>query len=980
MPATLDSLLNGTNATYIAELYARYLENPNAVEPDWRNLFLGLEDDGRAVAADLRGASWAPSESAVIGGAVGAEVIRGGAGGMPPGGAGGAVRAMSEHFGDDAIRRATRDSLNALTMIRVYRVRGHLIANFDPLGLGGRVHHPELDPKTYGFTDEDLDRPIFINNVLGLETATLREILRVLRETYCGSIGVEYMHIQDPPVRTWIQRRIEGIRNQTQFTLLGKRAIYQRLVEAEGFEKFLDKKYTGTKRFGLDGGESLIAALEQIVKRGSQLGVKEVVLGMPHRGRLNVLASVMCKPYVAMFAEFRGVSANPGDVQGSGDVKYHLGTSANRVFDANTIHLSLTANPSHLEAVNTVVLGKVRAKQRQRNDTDRSQVMGLLMHGDAAFAGQGLVPEALDLSELRGYTTGGTVHFIVNNQIGFTTVPTKSRSSPYPSDVAKGIQAPIFHVNGDDPEAVVHVARIATEFRQEFKRDVIIDMFCYRRHGHNEADEPMFTNPIMYKAIARHPTPREIYARRLVGEGVFSEDEAKETLDAFNVRLERDFNAAEAYKPNKADWLEGRWKGLAQMSEEEEFRDDETAVSMELLREVGTAISEPPENFNTNRKILRQLKAKRKMIETGDGIDWATAEALAFGTLVVEGTGVRLSGQDSGRGTFSHRHSVLVDQDNETPYVPLSEIRPGQQARFEVVDSPLSEAGVLGFEYGFSLADPNTLVLWEAQFGDFANGAQVIIDQFISSGESKWLRLCGVVMLLPHGMEGQGPEHSSARLERYLQLCAEDNMQVVNITSPANYFHALRRQMRRNFRKPLIVMSPKSLLRHKMVVSRLGEMGPDTHFRRVIKETDQLVLDKNVRRVVLCSGKVYYDLLAARREWGMNDVAIVRIEQLYPWPRRTVRQQLARYPNADLIWCQEEAANMGAWTFVFPRLEYILERLGKKAERPVYVGRKAAASPATGMASVHRNEQAKLVEDALKQDIEKLPQPFRPSV
>ncbi|HEC14671.1 MAG TPA: 2-oxoglutarate dehydrogenase E1 component, partial [Rhodospirillales bacterium] len=620
------------------------------------------------------------------------------------------------------------------------------------------------------------------------------------------------------------------------------------------------------------------------------------------------------------------------------------------------------------------------AKQRQRDDKDREQVMGLLMHGDAAFAGQGLVPEALDLSELRGYRTGGTVHFIVNNQIGFTTVPTKSRSSPYPSDVAKGIQAPIFHVNGDDPEAVVHVARIATEFRQEFKRDVIIDMFCYRRHGHNEADEPMFTNPIMYKAIAKHPTTREIYARQLVGEGAFSEDEAKETLDAFNTRLERDFKAAETYKPNKADWLEGQWKGLAQMSEEEEYRDDETAVSMELLKEVGMAISEPPENFNTNRKILRQLKAKRKMIETGDGIDWATAEALAFGTLVVEGTGVRLSGQDSGRGTFSHRHSVLVDQDNEALYVPLSEIRPGKQAQFEVMDSPLSEAGVLGFEYGFSLADPNTLVLWEAQFGDFANGAQVIIDQFISSGESKWLRLCGVVMLLPHGMEGQGPEHSSARLERYLQLCAEDNMQVVNITSPANYFHALRRQMRRNFRKPLIVMAPKSLLRHKMVISHLGEMGPDTHFRRVIKETDQLVLDKKVRRVVLCSGKVYYDLLTARREWEIKDVAIVRIEQLYPWPRRTVRQQLARYPNAEVIWCQEEVANMGAWTFVFPRLEYILEQLEKKAERPVYVGRKAAASPATGMASIHQSEQAKLVEDALKQDIEKLPQPFRPGV
>jgi len=982
MTASLETFLNGTNATYVAELYARYSASPSSVDESWRDFFADLEEDGRQTLEEMRGASWAPSDSQVVGARGNGDML-----GLDVGGdelhsaiqlsAGGAVRSISQHFGDADTRQATLDSISALMMIRVYRVRGHLIADFDPLGLEGRVQHPELNPANYGFGEDDMDRPIFINNVLGLEVATLREILKIVKETYCGSIGVEYMHIQEPAERAWIQHRIESIRNQTQFTHLGKKTIYQRLVEAEGFEKFLDKKYTGTKRFGLDGGESLIPAIEQILKKGSQLGIKEVVIGMPHRGRLNVLASIMCKPYIAMFSEFKGISATPEGVQGSGDVKYHLGTSADRVFDGHKIHLSLTANPSHLEAVNSVVLGKVRAKQHMLGDEARKQVMGLLMHGDAAFAGQGLVPEALDLSQLRGYRTGGTIHLIVNNQIGFTTVPTKSRSSPYPSDTAKGIQAPIFHVNGDDPEAVVHVARIATEFRQEFGRDVVIDLFCYRRHGHNEADEPMFTNPIMYKAIAKHPSTREIYAKRLQTETVMTADEANQVAADFDARLEKDFQASDTYKPNKADWLEGKWKGLVQLTGDEELRDEDTAVPMDLLEEVGKAISEPPENFNVNKKIIRQFKAKRKMIETGKGIDWATAEALAFGTLLTDGLGVRLSGQDSGRGTFSHRHCVLIDQETEEPYFPLSEIRAGNQAAFEVMDSPLSEAGVLGFEYGYSLADPETLVLWEGQFGDFANGAQVIIDQFIASGESKWLRLCGVCMLLPHGMEGQGPEHSSARLERYLQLCAEDNMQVVNITSPANYFHALRRQMKRNFRKPLIVMSPKSLLRHKMAISHLGEMGPDTRFRRVIREVDTLVLDKNVRRVVLCSGKVYYDLLQARRDAGIDDVAIVRVEQLYPWAHKTVYQQLNRYKNAEVIWCQEEHANMGAWSYIQPRLEDVIQEVGGRATRPVYVGRLPAASPATGMAKVHVREQEKLITQALNVEVKELPQPFR---
>jgi len=944
--------LNPLNAEFVADLYSRYLENPNSVDPSWVAFFNDLEEDGRAVAQALKGASWTPRP-----------IGRGGNGGGVMGAAS-PTPAPTERFDDAQLRAATLDSIRALMLIRSYRVRGHLIAHFDPLGLEGNTFHPELEPKSYGFTESDMDRPIFIDYVLGLETATMREILRVVRETYCGSIGVEFMHIQDPEEKAWIQRRIESIHNQTQFTLRGKRAIYERLVEAEGFETILHVKYPGTKRFGLDGAEAMIPAIEQILKRGGQLGVREVVLGMPHRGRLNVLANVMHKPYVAIFSEFQGHASKPEDVQGSGDVKYHLGTSTDRVFDGNSVHLSLCANPSHLEAVNPVVVGKVRAKQTERGDRERRQVMGLLLHGDAAFAGQGLVAETLCLSELKGYTTGGTIHFIVNNQIGFTTSPSFSRSSPYPSDVAKMVQAPIFHVNGDDPEAVVHVARIATEFRQEFRRDVVIDMFCYRRHGHNEADEPAFTQPIMYKAIGEHPTTRQIYAGKLIREGVLKEEEAESQVNDFSRRLEAEFDAAQSYKLNKADWFEGRWQGLVNMEGEEEFREEETSVDLKVLREVGKAVSESPGNFVVNPKILRQLKAKRRMIESGKGIDWSTAEALAFGSLLLEGRPVRLSGQDSGRGTFSQRHAVLVDQENEERYVPLNNIR-DDQARFEVLDSPLSEASVLGFEYGYSLAEPHSLVLWEAQFGDFANGAQVIIDQFISSGESKWLRLCGLVMLLPHGYEGQGPEHSSARPERYLQLCAEKNMQVVNCTTPANYFHVLRRQLHRNFRKPLVIFTPKSLLRHKLAVSTLADMGPGSRFHRVLSETDSLVADDKMRRLVLCSGKVYYDLLQARREAAIDDVALVRVEQLYPWPRQTLRDLIARYPAAEVVWCQEEPANMGAWTFVFPRLVSLNEELGRVQLLPVYVGRAEAASPATGQHKIHVNEQAALVERAL---------------
>ncbi|MBF0251578.1 MAG: 2-oxoglutarate dehydrogenase E1 component [Alphaproteobacteria bacterium] len=980
MTLSADTFLTGANATYVAELYARYIQNPEYVDGGWAQFFRDLDGDERAILEELRRAPWAPTDGGVIG--------KFGHGGMMETEAEADVlvrEAANLAFvtpgfvraGDGAIRAATKDSIRALMLIRTYRVRGHLIANFDPLGLEGRNHHPELDYRSYGFSDADLDRPIFIDNVLGLETATLREILAILKQTYCGSIGVEFMHIQEPDQKSWIQRRIEGIRNQTDFTHMGKRTILERLVESEGFEKFLDVKFKGTKRFGLDGGESVIPALEQIIKRGGQLGVRSIALGMAHRGRLNVMASILRKSYTTIFAEFLGRSATPAHLEVSGDVKYHLGASADREFDDNVIHLSLTANPSHLECVNPVVLGKVRAKQRQIGDVKRDQVMGVLLHGDAAFAGQGLVPETLDLSQLRGYQTGGTIHVIINNQIGFTTHPSYSRSSPYPSDVAKMIQAPIFHVNGDDPEAVVHVARIATEFRQEFKKDVVIDMFCYRRHGHNEADEPMFTNPVMYRAIANHPTTREIYSRRLVQQGVLTEDDAERMVETFREQLEKHLADAQTFEPGKADWLEGKWKGLFFLEGAEELRDDDTACSMEVLREVGEAISTSPDMFHANAKILRQLENKRRMIETGQGVDWATAEALAFGTLLVDGHHVRLSGQDSGRGTFSHRHSVLVDQETEERYVPLNHIRPGQQAEFEVIDSPLSEAGVLGFEYGHSLSAPHDLTIWEAQFGDFANGAQVIIDQFVSSGETKWLRMSGLVMLLPHGFEGQGPEHSSARLERYLQLSAEDNWQVVNLTTPAQYFHCLRRQLCRNIRKPLIVMSPKSLLRHKLVVSNLGEMGPRTHFHRVLGEHDRLVLDKKIRRVILCSGKVYYDLLQERRIREINDVAIVRVEQLYPFPWQGLVQQLGRYPHAEVVWCQEEPANMGAWFFVNQRINAILRDFGHQSECVAYVGRRGAASPATGLLSRHVEQQKWIVDQALSGELDKLALPHQ---
>ncbi len=970
------SFLQGHNAEYIEQLYARYANDPNAVDEAWQSFFRQLGDSEVDAKREAAGPSWArtdwppqPSDELTA-------ALDGQWGDLGPAAqdqAAEKIKAKAAETGakvtDDEIKRAVLDSIRALMIIRAYRIRGHLVADLDPLDLREGTPHPELDPKSYGFTEADMDRPIFIDRVLGLEMASMREIIEIVSNTYCGTFALQYMHISNPEEAAWLKERIEGFGKEVSFTREGRRAILNKLVEAEGFEKFLHVKYMGTKRFGLDGGEALVPAMEQIIKRGGSLGVKDIIIGMPHRGRLSVLANVMEKPYRAIFNEFQGGSFKPEDVDGSGDVKYHLGASSDRAFDDNPVHLSLTANPSHLEAVNPVVLGKARAKQDQLNDEDRTAVLSILLHGDAAFAGQGVVAECFGLSGLKGHKTGGTIHIVVNNQIGFTTAPHFSRSSPYPTDIALMVEAPIFHVNGDDPEAVVHAAKVATEFRQKFHKDAVIDIFCYRRFGHNEGDEPMFTNPLMYKRIKKQKTTLQVYTERLVADGLIPEGEIEDMKAAFQAHLNEEFEAGKNFKPNKADWLDGRWSHLDKQGEK--YQRGATAIKKTTFTEIGKALTRAPDGFPLHKTVGRLLETKAEMFKTGKGFDWATAEAMAFGSLMLEGYPVRLAGQDSTRGTFSQRHSGLVNQDTEERYYPLNHIREGQ-ARYEVIDSMLSEYAVLGFEYGYSLAEPNALTLWEAQFGDFANGAQIMFDQFISSGERKWLRMSGLVVLLPHGFEGQGPEHSSARLERFLQMCAEDNWIVANCTTPANYFHILRRQLHRSYRKPLILMTPKSLLRHKMAVSTAKEFQTGSSFHRVLWDDAQqgnssvkLVADNKIKRVVMCSGKVYYDLLEERDARGLKDVYLMRVEQFYPFPALSLVKELERFKKAEMVWCQEEPKNQGGWTFMEPNIEWVLSRIGTKHTRPAYVGRHAAASPATGLASAHKQQQAALVDEAL---------------
>ncbi len=879
-----------------------------------------------------------------------------------------AAKAAGLPASDTDVAVAAGDSIRAMMLIRTYRVRGHLAANLDPLGLTKQDIPADLTPEYHGFSGDALDKQVFVGGTLGLNWTTVRRLVDVLRANYCGPVGLEYMHIADLEERRFFQEKMEGEDKSIGFTPEGKKAILSKVIEAEQYEKFLGRKYVGTKRFGLDGGEAMIPALEAIIKYGGQLGVREIVFGMPHRGRLNMLANVLAKPYRVIFHEFSGGSSNPDDVGGSGDVKYHLGTSTDREFDGVKVHLSLVPNPSHLEAVDPVVLGKARATLTMRDDLEAmDQVLPVLMHGDAAFAGQGIVWECLGFQGIRGYATGGCIHFIVNNQIGFTTSPQFARNSPYPSDVAKGVQAPIFHVNGDDPEAVTFACKMAIEFRQRFDKDVVIDMWCYRRFGHNEGDEPSFTQPLMYKNIKTHAPVSSIYGARLINMGVINQAWMDHATDAFVQLLEGEFEGAVNYQPNHADWFGGRWKGLSKPADPETARRNvETGMERKLFDALGRTLTTVPEGHNIHPTLARVLEAKKAMFTSSENFDWATGEALAFGSLLSEGYGVRLSGQDSGRGTFSQRHAVWVDQGTEAKYIPLSTLPHG---RFEVLDSPLSEFGVLGFEYGYAGADPKCLVLWEGQFGDFVNGAQVMIDQFIASGESKWLRANGLVMLLPHGFEGQGPEHSSARPERFLQLCAEDNIQVANCTTPANYFHLLRRQMHRSFRKPLIIMTPKSLLRHKMAVSKTDDFLGASHFMRILSDPSAPE-DKDVKRLVLCSGKVAYDLMEARDAAGDEETAIVRLEQLYPFPGEPLVKRLERMTGLqDVVWAQEEPRNNGSWFFVESFIEECLSTAKCAVSRPRYAGRKASASPATGLMKRHQTEQAALVADALGQSV-----------
>ena len=841
-------------------------------------------------------------------------------------------------------------------LIQGYRDLGHFLARLDPLGEPRKIH-PQLELSAFGLDENDLDRTFHAGNFLGLPQGKLREILAALKMTYCRTIGVEYLHIQDTGIRRWLQERMEPNLNQPQFSREKKLRILRQLYYAELFERFLHTRYVGQKRFSLEGAETLIPLLEAVVERAPDAGVREMVLGMAHRGRLNVLANILRKPYEEIFAEFEE-NYLPEWSDGDGDVKYHLGFSSDRRTPGGNLHLSLTPNPSHLEAVDPVVEGRTRAKQARFGDRERTAGLPVLIHGDAAFAGQGLVAETLNLSALPGYTTGGTIHIIVNNQIGFTTAPADARSTVYCTDVAKMIQAPIFHVNGEDPEAAVYVAELALDFRQTFHRDVVVDMFCYRRHGHNEGDEPSFTQPLMYSKIRERPTLSEVFTEQLILSGDLTVAEHEAMVEKFQDKLQGALEEARAGSNHASNGQDpgytGQWQGLGPAYS---FTPVQTGVAREVLEEVAGALAQVPEQFHVHPKIARLLEQRREEVAAGQAVDWSLAELLAFGSLLLEGVPVRLSGQDSRRGTFSQRHAVLYDGRTGEPFSPLNALGP-QQAPFQIYDSLLSEAAVLGFEFGYALDAPNTLVLWEAQFGDFANGAQVIIDQFIAASQSKWRRDTGLVMLLPHAYEGQGPEHSSARLERYLQLCAENNLQVCYPSSPAQYFHVLRRQVKRNFRKPLILMTPKSMLRLKAAASPLKDLVSG-RFHEILD--DPAADPGRVQKIVLCSGKLYYELLDERaKDREGQRIALVRLEQFYPFHEEAMRSILGRYRKAkEWAWVQEESQNMGGWSFVEPRLRALLN---KDLD---YVGRDASASPATGSRAIHLREQKELLEAAI---------------
>ena len=945
------AFLSKSNSAFIEEMYMKFVNNDPSLPNSWRKYFDEIGEELNVIVDEINGPSWSPSKKF-------------------------SVNKVQKQINDNKelseleIVKSNANSIKAVSMIRSYRQRGHLIAKLDPLELLKTDYLEELHPESYGFKKEDYKKKIFLDGVTNKQHSNIKEILQFLREKYCGSIGYEYMHISNPFERKWFRDRVEKT-DDFKFTQNGKEAILNKLIQAEGFEKYLHTKYVGTKRFGLDGGESLIPALEQIIKIGGQSQVKEVKIGMSHRGRLNVLANVLQKSYKRIFNEFAG-EINPTSKDGAGDVKYHLGASSNREFDGNSVHVSLTDNPSHLEAVNPVVLGQTRAKQYFHQDKERKKVIPILIHGDAAFAGQGVVAECFAMSGLPGHNTGGTIHIIINNQIGFTTSPRFARSSPYPSDVAKMVEAPIIHVNGDDPEAVVYAARIATDFRLKFNRDVVIDLICYRRFGHNEGDEPSFTQPLMYKKIHSHPSPVMVYGKKLINEKIISNEYLSGSIKKFKELLNDQYKNAKDYKP-KMEWFEGTWSRYK--PERGKDKRGITGSDTKKLIEISNKINVIPQEINIHKTILKIFNNRKLAISKGQGIDWSTAESLAFGSLLEEGYPVRLVGQDSGRGTFSQRHSVLRNQLDNSRYIPLNNISK-KQKKIEIIDSFLSELAVLGFEYGYSLVEPNTLTLWEAQFGDFANGAQVVIDQFIASGERKWSRASGIVMLLPHGYEGQGPEHSSARLERFLQLCSNDNMQVMNCTTPANYFHALRRQMHRDFRKPLIMMTPKSLLRNKYCISNLHDFNKKNSFHRIlwdhaidpkIKGFIKLKRSEKIKKVILCSGKIYFDLLEAREKIKRDDILFYRIEQLYPFPIKSLVKELKPYAkNAKFYWCQEEPKNMGAWFSVRDYIQWTLDNIKVNNNKVSYIGRSPDASPATGYAKRHISQQQEIIKEVFE--------------
>ncbi|KAF9581928.1 2-oxoglutarate dehydrogenase E1 component [Lunasporangiospora selenospora] len=959
-----DAFLQGNSASYVEEMYAAWLEDPKSVHLSWQ-IYFRNQTNGLSASQSFQAPPTIPTT--------------GGVPSLVPG---------SQAGSSDVI-----DHLKVQLLVRAYQARGHHVARLDPLGISqadlAAVSPREVDITHYGFSDRDLDRAFSLGpGILPgfLDTGskqTLRQIIDHLKSIYCGPIGVEYIHIPDRDRCDWIRQRVEVPRPYS-YSVEEKTMILDRLIWSDSFERFVSSKYPSEKRFGLEGGESLIPGMKALIDRSVEHGVESIVMGMPHRGRLNVLSNVVRKPHESIFSEFSGNTDNDGF---SGDVKYHLGMNYERPTPSGKpVHLSLVANPSHLEAADGVVLGKTHAIQHYMDDKNRTRSLAVLLHGDAAFAGQGVVYETLGFMDLPAYSTGGTIHIVVNNQIGFTTDPRFSRSTAYCTDIAKSINAPIFHVNADDVEAVNYVHQLAADWRKEFHTDVVIDLVCYRRHGHNETDQPSFTQPIMYKAIGSQKPALEKYIAKLVDEGTFNMGQIDEMQKRVWNILEENYAKSKDYKSKTKEWMTSSWHGFKSPAElaSEVLPAFPTGAAVETLKHVGSTISSYPPGFKIHSNLARIMKARAKTIETGTNIDWATAEGLAFGTLLSEGKHVRLAGQDVERGTFSHRHAVLHDQETDKLHVPLKNLGHGQAA-FSVCNSSLSEYGALGFELGYSLVNPNSLILWEAQFGDFANNAQCIIDQFISSGEKKWLQRTGLTMLLPHGYDGQGPEHSSARIERYLQMCDDNphhypseekisrqhqdcNMQVVYCSTPANYFHALRRQIHRDYRKPLVVFNSKLLLRHPMARSTLDEMTSATQFQRFIPETEAeaLVSNDKIKKHILCSGQVYYALVKAREQNKLNDVAISRVEQLNPFPYDMVKEHADKYPNAEVVWCQEEPLNMGAWAHVAPRIRTSLHETANHAGKDVrYAGREPSASVATGNKKAHLAEEYAFLAEAL---------------